>query len=73
MKTLKTIKESKCYLARSSGVIGLGYACSISSRTFSGVNGTMSNSSFSIDTEIEFEMKSMKLNAAKNISVQVAN
>lgn len=39
------------HLARSSGVMGFGYACSINSRTFSGVNGTISNSSFSIDTE----------------------
>lgn len=47
-----TFEVSLVYLARSSGEIGFGYACSINSRTFSGVNGTISNSSFSIETEI---------------------
>lgn len=32
--------------------MGFGYACSMSSRTFSGVSGTISNSSPSIDTEM---------------------
>lgn len=38
------------YLAKSSGFTGFGYAASTSSKTFSGVNGTISNDESSDDT-----------------------
>lgn len=46
------------YLAKSSGVMGFGYACSINSKTFSAVSGTASYCESSNETIF---MKNMKL------------